>query len=164
MDAPSIGPKMAERLAAIGILTVQDFFNRPPSWIADRLDDSKVDADTIKTWQTQSSLMCQVPGLRGHDAILLVACEIISPQQIMSYSRMACCRSSVRWPTAAKGSGCCARPIRRTWLKCRTGSTGLTWRGCCGRLSDSLEQARHVERARRLTYRANGDWRGGGLH
>jgi hypothetical protein len=86
VDAPSIGPKMAERLAAIGILTVQDFFNRPPSWIADRLDDSKIDADTIKTWQTQSSLMCQVPGLRGHDAMLLVACEIISPQQIMSYS------------------------------------------------------------------------------
>ena len=86
IDAPSIGPKMAERLAAIGILTVQDLFNRSPNWIADRLDDSKVDADTVASWQTQSSLMCQVPGLRGHDAMLLVACEITSPQQIISYS------------------------------------------------------------------------------
>lgn len=86
VDAPSIGPKMAERLATIGILTVQDFFNRTPSWIADRLGDSKIGADTITTWQVQSSLMCQVPGLRGHDAMLLVACEITSPQQILSYS------------------------------------------------------------------------------
>ena len=82
VDAPSIGPKMAEKLAKIGILTVSDFLNRPAQWIADKLGDSKLTAETLRTWQSQSSLMCQVPGLRGHDAQLLVGCEITTPEQI----------------------------------------------------------------------------------
>ena len=86
VDAPSIGPKMAERLAKIGVITVSDFLNRPAPWIADKLGDSKLNADTLRTWQSQSSLMCQVPGLRGHDAQLLVACEITTPEQLRSYS------------------------------------------------------------------------------
>ena len=86
VDAPSIGPKMAEKLAKIGILTVSDFLNRPAQWIADKLGDSKLSTDTLRTWQSQSSLMCQVPGLRGHDAQLLVACEITSPEQLRGYS------------------------------------------------------------------------------
>lgn len=86
VDAPSIGPKMAERLAKIGILTVSDFLNRPAQWIADKLSDSKLSAETLQTWQAQSSLMCQVPGLRGHDAQLLVACEITTPEQLRGYS------------------------------------------------------------------------------
>ena len=86
VDAPSIGPKMAERLAKIGILTVSDFLNRPAQWIADKLSDSKLCAETLQTWQAQSALMCQVPGLRGHDAQLLVACEITTPEQLRGYS------------------------------------------------------------------------------
>ena len=86
VDAPSIGPKMAERLAKIGILTVSDFLHRPAQWIADKLSDSKLSAETLQTWQSQSSLMCQVPGLRGHDAQLLVACDITTPEQMQGYS------------------------------------------------------------------------------
>ncbi len=86
VDAPSIGPKMAERLSEIGIITVSDFLHRPAQWIADKLGDSKLSADTLRTWQSQSSLMCQVPGLRGHDAQLLVACEITTPEQLRGYS------------------------------------------------------------------------------
>jgi len=86
VDAPSIGPKMAEKLAKIGIITVSDFLNRPAQWIADKLGDSKLNADTLRTSQSQSQLMCQVPGLRGHDAQLLVGCEITTPAQIRGYS------------------------------------------------------------------------------
>jgi uncharacterized protein YhaN len=86
VDAPSIGPKMAEKLSKLGVITVSDFLNRPAQWIADKLGDSKLSADTLRTWQSQSSLMCQVPGLRGHDAQLLVACDITTPEQILSYS------------------------------------------------------------------------------
>ncbi len=86
VDAPSIGPKMAERLAKIGILTVSDFLHRPAQWIADKLSDSKLSAETLQTWQAQSSLMCQVPGLRGHDAQLLIACDITTPEQVRGYS------------------------------------------------------------------------------
>ena len=86
VDAPSIGPKMADKLAKIGIVYVNDFLNRKAQWIADKLSESKLTVDTLRTWQTQSSLMCQVPGLRGHDAQLLVACDITTPEQIRGYS------------------------------------------------------------------------------
>ena len=86
VDAPSIGPKMAEKLAKIGVISVSDFLNRPAPWIADKLGDSKVSADTLRTWQSQSSLMCRVPGLRGHDAQLLVACDITTPEQLQGYT------------------------------------------------------------------------------
>jgi hypothetical protein len=86
VDAPSIGPKVAEKLARIGVVTVSDFLNRKAQSMADKLGDSKLNAETLQTWQTQSSLMCQVPGLRGHDAQLLVACEITTPEQIRSYT------------------------------------------------------------------------------
>jgi uncharacterized protein YhaN len=86
VDAPSIGPRVAEKLARIGVVTVSDFLNRKAQSMADKLGDSKPNAETLQTWQTQSSLMCQVPGLRGHDAQLLVACEITTPEQIRSYT------------------------------------------------------------------------------
>ena len=86
VDAPSIGPKMAEKLAKIGIITVSDFLNRPAESIAENLGDSKLSVETLQTWQAQSSLMCQVPGLRGHDAQLLVACDITTPEQLRGYS------------------------------------------------------------------------------
>ncbi len=86
VDAPSIGPKMAERMSKIGILSISDFLNRPATWIAEKLGDAKLTAETIQTWQAQSSLMCQVPGLRGHDAQLLVGCDITTPEGMHSHS------------------------------------------------------------------------------
>ncbi|MFO1006471.1 MAG: DUF4332 domain-containing protein [Planctomycetaceae bacterium] len=86
VDAPSIGPKMADKLAKIGIVSVSDFLSRKAQWIADKLSESKLNVETLRTWQMQSSLMCQVPGLRGHDAQLLVGCDITTPEQIRGYS------------------------------------------------------------------------------
>ncbi len=86
VDAPSIGPKMAEKLAKIGVIHVSDFLNRKAQWLFDKLGDSKLSIETLRTWQLQSSLMCQVPGLRGHDSQLLVACDITTPEQIRGYS------------------------------------------------------------------------------
>lgn len=86
VDAPSIGPKAAERLSALGIMTVHDFLSRSATWIAEQLDDARLNADVIRTWQLQSSLMCQVPGLRGHDAQILVACDLTMPEQIRSHT------------------------------------------------------------------------------
>lgn len=82
VDAPSIGPKMAEKLNGQGILTVHDLLSRNADRIAARLDDPRVDSEVIRTWQAQASLVCRVPGLRGHDAMLLVACDLRTPDQI----------------------------------------------------------------------------------
>ena len=101
VDAPSIGPKMAEKLAKFGIITVNDFLNRPAQWIADKLADSKLNAETLRTWQTQSSLMCQVPGLRGHDAQLLVGVrdhESRSDSKLLTRGPVGGCRPVRREP------------------------------------------------------------------
>ncbi len=69
--APSIGPKMAERFASLGMLTVADFLDLSPDTIATRLADRRLNADVIETWQYQALLVMEIPGLRGTHAQLL---------------------------------------------------------------------------------------------
>ncbi len=76
VDAPSIGPKTAERLQQVGIETVADLLDCDPDAIAAQLDVRHISAKTINDWQAQAQLVCDVGGLRGHDAQILVACEI----------------------------------------------------------------------------------------
>ena len=70
--APSIGPKMAERLYALGVKTVADLFAADPDTLSDKLDQRNVFDETIIDWQDQARLVCSVPGLRGTHAQLLV--------------------------------------------------------------------------------------------
>ena len=86
VDAPSIGARMAERLNAIGIYTVNDLLQADAESAATELDYRKVDADTIVAWQQQAALVCRVPMLRGHDAQLLVAAEVTSPEELVTYT------------------------------------------------------------------------------
>lgn len=81
-QAPSIGPRMAERLEAVGIRTVADLLNADPAATAARLKRRGVDADAIRTWQQQAALVCRVPWLRGHDAQILVACGVTDPETL----------------------------------------------------------------------------------
>jgi predicted flap endonuclease-1-like 5' DNA nuclease len=69
--APSIGPKMAERFAGLGILTVGDFLARPAKDMAEQLADNRLDQMTLEEWQAQARLVMTVPGLRGTGAQLL---------------------------------------------------------------------------------------------
>lgn len=82
VDAPSIGPKVADKLASIGIRTVEQFLNANAESIANRLETRRVDSTVIRAWQDQAKLVCRVPNLRGHDAQLLVACKIVSPEEL----------------------------------------------------------------------------------
>tara|TARA_R110002049_G_scaffold285698_1_gene466718 strand:- start:117284 stop:121798 length:4515 start_codon:yes stop_codon:yes gene_type:complete len=86
VDAPSIGGRMAERLNAIGIYTVNDLLQADPEATATELDYKRVDADTIVTWQQQAALVCRIPMLRGHDAQLLVAAEVTTPEELVTYT------------------------------------------------------------------------------
>ncbi|MEQ1672384.1 MAG: DUF4332 domain-containing protein, partial [Hyphomicrobium sp.] len=71
-DAPSIGPKMAERFAVLGIHTVSDFLGHDPHDMAELLDDNRIDAEVLTDWQDQAQLVIEIPGLRGGGAQLLV--------------------------------------------------------------------------------------------
>jgi predicted flap endonuclease-1-like 5' DNA nuclease len=80
--APTIGPRMAERLEAIGIVTVSDLFASDAEDVATRLKHRRTTSDVVRQWQRQAELVCRIPQIRGHDAQILVACEITSPEQI----------------------------------------------------------------------------------
>lgn len=81
-DAPEIGPRMAERLEAIGIRTVRDLLNAEPRDVVRRLRQKRVKLDRVQRWQLQATLVCRIPQLRGHDAQILVACHVKSPEDL----------------------------------------------------------------------------------
>lgn len=85
VDAPSIGERMEERLQAIGVYTIQDLLDGDPEQIAEQLDHRRVDADTVLQWQQQTTMVCCIPMLRGHDAQLLVAADIVTPEDLAAW-------------------------------------------------------------------------------
>jgi len=83
-DGPSIGPKTAERLAKVGIYSVRDLLDANCEQIAKTLNHRRIKADTLRTWQSQARMVCQIPQLRGHDAQILVACDVDDPSKLAS--------------------------------------------------------------------------------
>ncbi|MBB3210296.1 putative flap endonuclease-1-like 5' DNA nuclease [Rhodopirellula rubra] len=84
VDAPSIGPRMAERLNKIGIYTVDDLLQADAEEIAEGLSHRRIDAATVLEWQQQATLVCRVPMMRGHDAQFLVAAGVTTPEELAS--------------------------------------------------------------------------------
>lgn len=103
VDAPSIGPKMAERLSPIGIATVADLFAASPDDIAARLDSRGIDAATVRDWQDQARLVCTVPGLRGTQAQLLVGAGFRSRDALVDAEADVLCARVLAFATSAAG-------------------------------------------------------------
>ena len=82
--APSIGPKTGERMEAIGVHTISDFLKFTAESMAEKLDYKRLTASVLRQWQHQSRLVCRIPNLRGHDAQLLVGCDIIDAELLAS--------------------------------------------------------------------------------
>jgi hypothetical protein len=82
VDAPSIGGGTAKRLRKAGIRTVADLLECDAELIAEASRASYITAESLTEWQNQSRLQCRVPGLRGHDTQILVACGLTDPNAI----------------------------------------------------------------------------------
>lgn len=80
--APSIGPKTAERFEKIGVKTIEQFLNQTAASMAAKLNYKRITEAVIRNWQQQARLVCRIPNLRGHDAQILVACNMIEPEEI----------------------------------------------------------------------------------
>lgn len=73
VDAPTIGPKMAEKLNAIEVKSIGDLLGAVPAEVAQALGEKGITESVVENWQNQSMLVCRIPNLRGQDAQLLVA-------------------------------------------------------------------------------------------
>ncbi|WP_442481661.1 DUF4332 domain-containing protein [Aeoliella sp. SH292] len=82
VDAPSVGPKLAKRLAKLGIKTVADLLEADAARTAAELKANHVNAEKIVAWQHQAQLICRVPELLARDAQVLVGCGFTTPEDI----------------------------------------------------------------------------------
>jgi predicted flap endonuclease-1-like 5' DNA nuclease len=101
--APSIGPKIADRFAAIGIHTVGDFLTQNPEHLADLLDDPHFDAETLLDWQDQAKLVMTVPGLRGTHAQLLVGAGYRTAQAVADADPISLSANVLKFVTTSAG-------------------------------------------------------------
>lgn len=101
--APSIGPKMADRFAALEVHTVRDFVKQDPEQLADKLNDPHIDAETLLEWQDQAKLVMAVPGLRGTHAQLLVGSGYKTAEAVAEADPLALSASVLKFATTSAG-------------------------------------------------------------
>ena len=103
VDAPSIGPKTAERLNAAGIDCVDDLLKAHPIALAARLDDRHITEQTIADWQDQARLVCTIPGLRGTGAQLLVGAGYRTAEAMAEADAAELCAAVLAFATGSDG-------------------------------------------------------------
>jgi hypothetical protein len=76
VDVPGVDALAARRLEQAGVVTVGELLTAEPDKLADVLRIRQVTAQTVREWQNTAALASRVPGLRGQEAQILVACGI----------------------------------------------------------------------------------------
>jgi predicted flap endonuclease-1-like 5' DNA nuclease len=123
VDAPSIGPKTANRLAIIGVKTVGDLLALAPEDAAARIKASHINAGVIKDWQAQALLACSVPELNGTNAQLLVGAGIYSVDDLAAadvdflIDAIAMYAQSKEGERSLRGSALPDRSRVKTWIE-----------------------------------------------
>lgn len=101
--APSIGPKTAERLIAVGLSTVGDLLAADAEATAMRIGARHITPATIVDWQDQARLVMSVPGLRGTHAQLLVGAGLRTIEEIAAAEPTALSAAILKFATTREG-------------------------------------------------------------
>ncbi len=101
--APTIGPKMAERLGTQGIVSVADFLSAEPDAVATGLGGRSITGDTIRLWQDQCQLMLDIADLRGGHAELLAQAGFRTAEAIAEADEAKLCADVLAFAGTAAG-------------------------------------------------------------
>ncbi len=102
--APSIGPKTAKRLEAVGVRTIADLLALQPEQGQRSIGARHISAQTIRDWQAQALLACTVPGLRSREAQALVACGIQDAVDLAKADPSDLTESVAHWGLSEEGA------------------------------------------------------------
>lgn len=103
VQAPSIGPKTAKRLEAVGVRTVADLLALRPEHGESQIDARHISAQVIRDWQSQALLACTVPGLKSREAQALVACGVSEAADLARKDAVELCDAIARWGLSEDG-------------------------------------------------------------
>jgi len=103
VQAPSIGPKTAKRLEAVGVKTIGDLLALKPEEGESQIDVRHISAQVIRDWQAQALLACTVPGLRSREAQALVACGVTTIEDLSQMEATELCDGVGRWGLSEEG-------------------------------------------------------------
>ena len=101
--APSIGPKMAERLSAFGLRTIGDLLEADAKTVALKLGDRRITEANIGDWQDQTRLVISIPGLRGGHAQLLVGAGFRNLDEIAAAEPDKLCADILAFASSTDG-------------------------------------------------------------
>ena len=103
VDAPSIGPRTAERFSAIGIHSVHHFLKSDPESMCDDLGTRWISESIITLWQAQAKVMCAVPGLNCLESQLLAGAGFVTRQSIAQCEAEALHQAVSRYAATSPG-------------------------------------------------------------
>lgn len=103
VQAPSIGPKTAKRLEAVGVKTIADLLALQAEEASKQIDARHISAQTIRDWQCQALLACTVPGLKSREAQALVACGVSDAAELAEMDAVELCDGVARWGLSEEG-------------------------------------------------------------
>lgn len=103
VDAPSIGPRTAERFTAIGIHSVHHFLTADSESMCDDLATRWISESIITLWQAQAKVMCGVPGLNCLESQLLAGAGFVTRQSIADSDTETLHRAVSRYAATSAG-------------------------------------------------------------
>lgn len=104
VDAPSIGPKTAARLAKLDIVTIADLLAVDPEAAAAELGVRYIKPATISDWQDQTRLMLDAPGLRVLDSQILIGVGIRSADDLAKASATRILKAATNFLDTPQGA------------------------------------------------------------
>jgi len=103
VQAPSIGPKTAKRLEAVGVRTIADLLALDAEEGEREIGTRHISAQVIRDWQTQALLACTVPGLKSREAQALVACGVSDVAELSRLDATQLCDAVAEWGLSDDG-------------------------------------------------------------